>query len=90
MITIASTANGVNVDFNGYFPIKVNTKNGYWAKGAIHRVLNHGTYIEIKSGDDSWLLNLDESDELFGVDSVDTVAPTDMDHLYTLLIGALS
>lgn len=91
MITIISSANGINVNFNGYFDTnKTDTKNGYWVKGAIKRVLNHGTYLEIKSDDDSWLLNLDGSSELFGVDTVDTVEPNSIDHLYALITGALS
>ena len=91
MISVTSTANGVNVDFNGYFADgKIDTKNGYWAKGAVQRVLNHGTYIEIKSLGDSWLLNTDGTQDLLGVATVDAVVPTDIDHLYSLLIGALA
>lgn len=92
MITIVSTNNGINVDFNGYFTSGVSdTKNGYWVKSAIRRVLNYGSYIEVRSDDgNAWLLNLDGSQELYGVDSVDTVVPTDIDHLYQLLVHILA
>lgn len=90
MITITSTTAGIKVDFNGYFEAGLtNVKTGYWAKSTIGRVLNHGTYIEIIALGDSWLLNLDGSDNLFGIESVDGATPTTLDDLYTKFVEAL-
>ena len=89
MITIVSTTNGVDVDFNSYFPARVNAKKGYWSRESITRVIHHGSYIEVKSLDDDWLLNLDGSDNLLAVGAVDAATPTDLDDLYSKLVAVI-
>ena len=91
MITITTSTNGISVDFNGYFTSgKTHTKMGYWSKRSISRVLNHDSYIEVVALDDAWLINLDGSDDLFGVGSVDAQAPSSIDDLHAKLVSALA
>ena len=90
MITITSSANGFNVDFNGYFDSgRVDVKNGYWSKQSISRIYNHGSYIEIKCLDSDWLLNVDESDDLFGVSGVEGQTPVSVDDLYNKIMAVM-
>lgn len=91
MITVTTTTNGITVDFNGYYTDgRTNVKTGYWSKASISRVLNHGSYIEVIALNDAWLVNLDGSEDLFGIGSVNGVTPQTIDELHTKLVEALT
>lgn len=90
MITITKTTNGLDVNFNSYFDDgKTNVKKGYWHRSVITRVLNHGTYIEVCSIDHEWLMSTDGTNGVFGVGTVDGLAPVSIDDLYLKIVAAL-
>lgn len=85
-IHVTSTANSILVDFKDlstYTP--ANIEKGTWTASKVF-FGKYANYIEVVvDGMAAWAVSFDGYDGTFQIDLVNGVAPTDNDHLYTLL-----
>lgn len=84
-ITITTTTNSIKVDF-GTYSTGLSISKGTWPKDEVDAITlndNH-VYMQMKDGIE-WPLNFSAQPKGFIVDTIDTVAPTDLSDLYTKL-----
>ena len=89
-IAITTTANSIEVDF-GVYSSDLAISKGTWSKDEIASISlndNH-VYVQMKGGVE-WSLNYTLQNKGFIVDSIDTVAPTSLEDLYTKLIAMIA
>lgn len=88
-IAITSTNNLIKVSFGDYYPSAIETSQGSWRKDKLTSI-KYDSVVEVDiRGEKVWLVSYDGAGGSFQIDSVNGVAPTDNNHLYTLLINLL-
>lgn len=92
-LVVVSTTNSVKVTMNDYFTNSiVEQKKGVWRKNNIH-FEHRGTYIIASiEGQKEWKVGYTEdlANRILKIDTVDAVAPTDLDDLYDKLEAMLA
>lgn len=89
-IVITSTTNSIEVVFNDY-STALGMTDGTWNKNHVKNFLRRPTSVVATIGGEvEWLLTFDGAVGTFQVDTVDGVAPTDDDDLYTKLIAMIA
>lgn len=96
-ITAISTTNSINVDFGVYGGVIVSTgkvpnKRCFRKEHIVFSLVENGAYIEAQTiyNDLSFPISYNGATGTFKVDSIDSVTPTDNNHLYSLLIALIS
>lgn len=88
-ITIVSTTNSINVNFGDYGGVELQSLEGCWRKEIISFEKRSDYVIARVRGEKDWLVSYNGVDGTFQIDSIDTVAPTTNDDLYTKLIALI-
>lgn len=92
-LVVVSTTNSVKVTMNDYFTNSITEqKKGVWSKDNIH-FEHRGTYIIVGiEGQKEWRVGYTEdlANRILKIDTVDTVAPADLDDLYDKLEAMLA
>ena len=85
-LVLTTTANTVKVDFND---LADHYTEATWAKDQISSVHMHSTYVVVRmKNEQRWLCSYD--DTKMQIDSIDAVAPTSTEDLYTKLIAMIA
>ena len=94
-LVITSTANSIKVVFNDspFYDKRdgMTFTKGTWAKSDIGSIELSSAEVVVRERDDfEWRVSHDGAGATFKVDSVDGVAPTSLDDLYTKLIALIA